>query len=179
MLARPLLPFLDTYSLSTSSLGCKALCIVTSFLVLWFIWWSSFLVLFKNGPEYLTWEIVLVFIYLLIFLLCCLVSSSFFVLLRVKKKFLPFYLFNGVRFQYTQVFVSFRFSVHSVFIYWFVVLILPSCVVSHYMLLAWHIFLYRITFLNPDCIASLPILGFRNLDIVHVHSVFYLFLRFS
>ena len=35
ILARPLPPiFLDTYSLSTSSLGCNALCMVISFLVL-------------------------------------------------------------------------------------------------------------------------------------------------
>ena len=34
MLASPLPPsFLDTYSLSTSSLGCNALCMVISFLV--------------------------------------------------------------------------------------------------------------------------------------------------
>ena len=46
--------FLDTYSQSTSSLSCKALCIVMNFLVLRFICWSSSLVHFKNGPEYLT-----------------------------------------------------------------------------------------------------------------------------
>ena len=38
---------------STSSLGCDALCIVISFLVLWFICLSS-LVHFTKGPEYLT-----------------------------------------------------------------------------------------------------------------------------
>ena len=45
--------FLDTYTLSTSSLACKALCIFFSFLVFWSICWSSFHVLFKNGFEYL------------------------------------------------------------------------------------------------------------------------------
>ena len=38
-----LLFFLDTYRLSSSSLWCKVLCIVMSFLVLWSICWSSFL----------------------------------------------------------------------------------------------------------------------------------------
>ena len=37
MLVCPLPPFLDSYNLFMSSLGCKALCIVISFLVLWFI----------------------------------------------------------------------------------------------------------------------------------------------
>ena len=36
-----------------SSLGCNALCMVISFLVLWSICLSSSLVQFKNGPEYL------------------------------------------------------------------------------------------------------------------------------
>ena len=44
--------FLHTCSLSISSLGCKALRIVMSFLVFWSIC-SSF-ALYKNGPEYLT-----------------------------------------------------------------------------------------------------------------------------
>ena len=55
MLVSPLLAsFLDTYSLSTSSLGCNALCMVISFLPLWSICLSSSLVHFRNGPEYLT-----------------------------------------------------------------------------------------------------------------------------
>ena len=40
--------FLDTYSLLTSSLGCKVLCIVMGFLVLWSIFWSSSLNHFKH-----------------------------------------------------------------------------------------------------------------------------------
>ena len=48
--------FFDTYNLSTSSLGCKALCLVISFLVLWSICLSSSLVDFKNGLESLTRE---------------------------------------------------------------------------------------------------------------------------
>ena len=48
MLASPLPPsFLDTYILSLLSLGCKGLCIVISFLVLWFICLSSSFVHFS------------------------------------------------------------------------------------------------------------------------------------
>ena len=55
MLANPLpRSFLNSYSLSTSSLRCNALCMVISFLVLWSICLSSSLVLFKKGLEYLT-----------------------------------------------------------------------------------------------------------------------------
>ena len=67
MLVSPLPPhFLDTYSLSTSSMGCKALGIVIIFLVLWFISLSSSLVHFKNGPEYLKRRIAQVLLLLLL-----------------------------------------------------------------------------------------------------------------
>ena len=69
------------YSLSTSSLGCKVLCIIKSFLVLWSICWNSSLVYFKNGPEYLSRGTAQIFIHLVRFLLCSLVSRSFPVLL--------------------------------------------------------------------------------------------------
>ena len=46
--------FLDTSSLSMSSLGCKARCIVMNFLVLLSIYKGSSQVYFKNGLEYLT-----------------------------------------------------------------------------------------------------------------------------
>ena len=53
-LSCPLDPsFLATYSLSMSSLGCKALCISINFLVLWSICRSYSFVHFKNGLEYL------------------------------------------------------------------------------------------------------------------------------
>ena len=82
MLASPLPPsFLDTYSLSTSSLGCNALCIVISFLVLWSICLSSSRVHLKKGPEYLTRGTAQIFIPLMRFLLLSFVSSSFLVLL--------------------------------------------------------------------------------------------------
>ena len=55
VLASPLHPsFLDTYSLSTSSLGCNALGMVISFLFLWSICRSSSLIHLRKGPEYLT-----------------------------------------------------------------------------------------------------------------------------
>ena len=84
ILASPLpLFFLSTHSQSTSSLGCKVLyLIIMRFLDLWSICWSSFLVYFKNDPEYLTRETAQVFIPLRRLLLCSLVSNSFLVLLR-------------------------------------------------------------------------------------------------
>ena len=83
MLASPLPPsFLDTYSQSTSSLGCNALCMVISFLVLWSICLSSSLVHFKKGPKYLTRGTAQVFIPLIRFLLHSFVTSSFLVLPR-------------------------------------------------------------------------------------------------
>ena len=83
MLASPLLlSFLETYSQSTSSLGCNALCIVISFLVLWSICLTSSLVHLRKGPEYLTRGTAQIFIPLIRFLLLSFVSSSFLVLLR-------------------------------------------------------------------------------------------------
>ena len=83
MLAGPLPPsFLETYSLSTSSLGYNALCIVISFLVLWSICLSSSMVHLRKGPEYLTRGTAQVFIPLISVLLLSFVSSSFLVLLR-------------------------------------------------------------------------------------------------
>ena len=73
--------FLDVYSLLTSSLRWKALCIVISFVVLWSICLSSSLVHFKNCPEYLTRVTAQVFILLMKFLPYSFVSSCFLVLL--------------------------------------------------------------------------------------------------
>ena len=81
--------FLDTYSLLTSSLGCNALCMVISFLVLWSICLSS-LVHFKMGPEYLTRGTAKVFISLIRFLLHSFVLSSFLVFLRYSFLIFPF-----------------------------------------------------------------------------------------
>ena len=104
--------FLDTYSLSTSFLGCNALCIVIIFLVLWSICSSSSLVHFKNCPEYVTRGTTQVFIHLIRFLQYSFVSSSFLVILSYSLKFffsslliwlclLPIFLFDYVSFQYS------------------------------------------------------------------------------
>ena len=83
MLANPLSPsFLDTYSLSTPSLGCDALCMVISFLVLLSICLRSSLVHSKNASEYLTRGTAQVFIPLIRFLLHSFVSSRFLVFVR-------------------------------------------------------------------------------------------------
>ena len=83
MLASPLLPsFLDTYSLSTSSPGCYALCVIISFLVLWSICLSLSLVHLRKGPEYLTRCTAQVLIPLIRFLLDSFVSSSFLLILK-------------------------------------------------------------------------------------------------
>ena len=65
---------LDTYSLSMSSLGCKALCIFMSFLVL--------TLGLTNVPSILRGRTAQLFISLIRYLLCSLVSSNFHVLLR-------------------------------------------------------------------------------------------------
>ena len=80
--------FLDTYILSTLSLGCNAFCIVIGFLVLWYIFFSSSLVNYKTCPEYLTRNTAQVFIILIRFPLDSLVSSCFLVLLRYSVKFI-------------------------------------------------------------------------------------------
>ena len=82
--------FLGTYSLSRSSLGCNASCMVINFLVLWPICLSSSLVHLRKGPEYLTRGTAQVFIPLIRFLLESLVSSSFLVLLRYSFWILSF-----------------------------------------------------------------------------------------
>ena len=103
MLASPLLPsFLDAYSLSTSSLGCNALCMVISFLVLWSIYLSSS----RISNE--------VFIPSIRFLLHSFVSSTFLALLRYS--FFHLHLFDGVSLQDALVFVCF-FSL-SVYYYY-------------------------------------------------------------
>ena len=53
---------------------------------------------------------------------------------------------------------------HFLLIFWWlldlVVRLLPSCVICHFSLLAWRIFLSQIPFLYLDCIFSLFVLGF-------------------
>ena len=82
MLVSPLPPsFFVTYCLPASFLGCKALWIVISFLVLWSICLSSSIILFRNSPEYLTRKTAKVFIPLIRLVQYNLVSSSFLVFL--------------------------------------------------------------------------------------------------
>ena len=69
VLANHLPPFLNTYHLSASFLEWKALCITICFLVLGFIYLSSFPVHINIGPRYLTRGIAQDFIPLLLFLL--------------------------------------------------------------------------------------------------------------
>ena len=91
MLVSPLPPsFLDTYSLSTLSLGWNALCMVISFLILWSICLSSSLSHFSKDPEYLPKGTVQVLIPLIRFLINSFVFSSFLVLLRYSFWILSF-----------------------------------------------------------------------------------------
>ena len=104
-LESPLSPsFLDSYSLSISSLGCKALCMVISFLP------SS---TSRIASSILQWKIPGIY-HLMRFLLCSFVSGCFLVIQRYSLLIFFFQLhFDGVRFQYSQVFVSLFFSEHS------------------------------------------------------------------
>ena len=81
MLLRPLPPsFRDTYRLSISSLGCKALCICMSYVLL-SICSSPSRVYVKNCPKYLLRGTAQVLIPFVRFLLYNLVLSSFLILL--------------------------------------------------------------------------------------------------
>ena len=162
MLASPLPPsFLDSYNLSITSFGCKALCIFIRFLVLCYIWWSSSLILFKNDTGYLTSGTAEVLIPLMF--LCYIVwfyavfSFSWGTLFCF---FFHLHLFDIVHFQYSLVFVNFLFLRTFWLFLDLMILFHALFVVSHFLLLAWHIFLCQILSLYPDCIYPLPVLGF-------------------
>ena len=88
MLVSPLPPsFLDIYSPSTSSRGYNVLCMVISFIVLWFICLRFSLAHFTKGPEYQTRVTAQVFIPLIRFLLA---SFSFLVFLRYSFSIFSF-----------------------------------------------------------------------------------------
>ena len=153
MLASSLPPaFLGTYSLSSSSLGCKALCIVISFLVLWSICISSSLVHLRKSPEYLTSSTAQVFISLIRFLLLSFVSSSFLVLLRYSFWFFSF-ISTCLMVSASKIlkYLKVSFSASVFILSWFGSSI-PSAVVCHFSLQALHTFLCQIPFLCPDCI---------------------------
>ena len=91
-----------------------------------------------------------------------LVSSSFLVPLWYSFWFfLSFHvrLFDSVRFQYPQVF-KFPF----LWAFWFfldlIVLFFPLFVIFSFPLSTLHYFLSQMASLYPDCISSMPVLGF-------------------
>ena len=170
MLASPPSPsFLDTYSLSTSSLGCSALCMVISFLVLWSICSSSSLVYFRKGPEYLTRDTALVFIPFIRFLLFSSVSSSFLVLLQysflilmVSASKIPLYL--CVSFSPSFLILSwFGSSIPSV--RWRLPLFSSSLAhfsMPNFISMSW---LHILT----ACIRVSSSFSFFHFDVIHVH----------
>ena len=104
MLAYSLSPsFLDTYSLPMSYLGCKALCIVINFLVLWSFCLSSSLVRFKNDPEYITRGTAQVSIPLMWFLLRNLVSRTFPLLPSSSSSYYYYYYYLLIKVFYISV----------------------------------------------------------------------------
>ena len=135
MLVIPLSPsFLDTYSQSTSSLGCKALCMIIIFIVLWstlvLLWSTSKIVpsILQGGqPKYL-----------IMFLIYSLVSSSFLVFLSYSfwiSFFISTYLMVSASNFPKYLYVSFSPNVLI-----FLDLIVPFirlCVVFHSLLLAF------------------------------------------
>ena len=161
-----LLSFLDTYSLSVSSLGCKALCIVISFLVFWPICWSSSIDCFNNGPENLL----------------SLVSSSFLVSLRYSFVifFFPLRLFDDVHFQYLQVFSFFQ---NVLILSWFdhsfnIIIIIAVVVVVfyHYLLIrVFHISISWWSFTGVWVTASL----LKSLGFFSVFWPFSIMLKFG
>ena len=89
--------FRDIYCLSTSSLGCKALCLFICFLVLCFICFRFSPVYFKNGPEYLTRDTASILVLFIRFLLYSFVPNSF---LLPRYSFLFFFSFPFVYYYF-------------------------------------------------------------------------------
>ena len=167
-MSSPLPSLLDTYSLSMSSVGCKALYMVISF-------FDPFVEILPESISRLISSILQgrqPRLPLMKFLLQSLVSRSFLVRQRYSFYFsLHFPLLNCVCFQYSHVLISFLLFSCSDFL---LILFLPLFVFFHFSLLAWHIFLCQIPFLYPDCIFLLFVFEsffiFRKqLDVVHVH----------
>ena len=150
MLASPLSPFLDTYSLSMSSLRCLVLFFVFNFLVLWSICLISSFIHFKNGPEYLIRDTSKVFIPLMRFQLLSLVSRSFFRSSEVLFSsppiwWCPFPVFPGTS--------NFPFFHSFLILSWFGGSITSViCLFPPFSLWPCHIFICRIRFLYPGCI---------------------------
>ena len=145
MLVSPLPPFfLDTY--------CRSFCMVISFLVLWSICLSSSLVHFKNGPEYPMWGTAHVSISLIRFLLYSFVSSNFLVLLKYSFLiFLSSPLVWWYQLPRCPSICRFLFSGRSNFSWSGISIPSIRCRLP-LSLLAWGIFLCKITSLRADCI---------------------------
>ena len=86
-----------------SFLGCKSSCILISFLVLWSICWSSYLVHFKNGSGAGPFNGIFVIEF-------AFQQFSHFPEIHFLIFFFHLLLFDGVLFQYSQLLVSFLFS---------------------------------------------------------------------
>ena len=160
MLANPYTSsFLDTNSLSTSSLGCRALCI--SFLVYLSIFVSPCLVHFTKGLEYLTKETAQVFVPLIRFLLESFISSSFLILWRYSFLILSF-IFNCLMVAALKMpknlLVSFSPSVLILSWLGTSIPIVRCC--FPLFIISWHIFLCQIPFLCRHCIFPQHILEF-------------------
>ena len=108
------LSFLDTYSRSMSSLRCKALCIVMSFLVLWSTCWSFFSstlrivssILRRRRPRCLSlwWDSCYIIWFRVVFSFSWDILFNFFLSSPLVSWCpLPVFLFHGVRVQYSQV----------------------------------------------------------------------------
>ena len=150
MLACPRPSYLNTYSLSVSSLGCKDLCIVISFLV-GSIYWSSSLVQFMKGSEYFTRGTLLVFIPFVEIPTAELDFEKFFRSSEIL--FFNFFFHLHLMVSASNIFkyvVSFLCSEGSdSFLIWqFYSLRYFFC----FRLLAWHSFLCKIPFLYADCV---------------------------
>ena len=134
MLTRPG-SLLDTFSLSTSSKACTALCIDMNFLFS-----DPFVGLLKEWSQVPYEGTAQTFIPVMRFLPCILLSRCFLVLLRYSF-FLSFLSSSYiVRFQYSQVFVSFFFSELSAFS-WFGNSVASIICYFRFSFLAGHIFM--------------------------------------
>ena len=157
MIASRLAPFLDTCSLSISSLGRKALYIVIKFLILWTICLKSSLVHFKNSPEYITSRTAHVFIPLMRFLLQSLVSRSFQIRLKFSVLIFSFIVcLMAPASNNTWIFVIFLFTGRSDFL--LVVLFLQLFVFFQFFFMS----MVRISMPNsiPICISLQLVLTF-------------------
>ena len=114
MLTIPL-PHLYRNGVSVTSIGYKAKCTVITLIVLWPVCLSSFLVNFKNGPEYITRENSLLFIPLMSFFTTELSFVKFRRSSGVHFKCFFFHqsLLVGVRFHIFKLLVIFLFCKYS------------------------------------------------------------------